>query len=146
MDTIPGDRPVATPLRAQQTTPYLEVPQLVVPVLSGSDLGQAASVCSPSAEEGDLGQVASEFSSSPGGGLGQVASDISPPVASAGRLMPASPAGGGSGQVASEPPSSPVHVRVASPVLGGERDQVALGRSPPTSLEYRQMGRATRRL
>ena len=105
MDTIPGDRPVATPLRAQQTTPYLEVPQLVVPVLSGSDLGQAASVCSPSVEEGDLGQVASEFSSSPGGGLGQVALDTSYLVASTLRLMAVLPSGEGSGQVALEPSS-----------------------------------------
>ncbi|XP_044412534.1 uncharacterized protein [Triticum aestivum] len=134
VDTIPGGRQVATPSRAQHMVPPQEVTQLVVPGLSGGALGQAASGCYPSAEEGDSGQVAPVSFSSPGGGLGQGASDTSSPVASTFRLMAALPSGEGSGQVASElsPPSAPLWV--ASPVLGGERGQMALVRPPPPTL------------
>ena len=149
VDTIPGDlgvssisiwgeeevsRQVATPSRAQHTVPPQEVTQLVVPGLSGGALGQAASGCSPTAEEGDSGQVAPVSFSSLGGGLGQGASDTSSRVASTFRFVVALRSGAGSGQVASElsPPTAPVGV--ASPVLGGERGQAALVLPPPPFL------------
>ena len=72
-------RQVATPPRTQHSAPSQEVTQLVMPGLSGGALGQAASGCSPTVEEGDSGQVALVSFSSLGGGLGQVASTPPPP-------------------------------------------------------------------
>ena len=73
-----------------------------------------------------------------GGGLGQVASDTSSPVASTSLLVETVPSGGGSGQVASEPSSPEAPMVVASPVLGGELGQAAHAllspRSPPAPL------------
>ena len=103
-----------------------------MPGSSGGAPGQAASGCSHSAEEGDLGQEAPVSFSSLGGGLGQEASDTFSPVASTIRIV--APSGEGSGQVASEPSPPTAPVGVASPVLGGERGQAALVLPPPPFL------------
>ena len=93
--------------------------------LSGGAPGKAASGCSSPAEVGDSGQVAPVSFSTLGGGLGQVASNTSSPVASTSLLVATVPSGRGSGQVASEPSSPEAPMVVASPVLGGELGQAA---------------------
>ena len=73
------------------------VAPVVVDGLSGGTPGQAASGRSSPAEVGDSGQVAPVSFSALGGGLGQVATDTSSPVACSSLLVASVPLGGARG-------------------------------------------------